>query len=155
ARGRGAAGARALGQARHAAELIAQRIATGLHDPRLARALARVRGPDAGHDLVRLQEAIATAFEIATELGGREIRVWPSGTHRLDADSASGELRCDRAHEADHRVFGQTVDRVVRYLRQSRKRGGDDDAAALRHDPVEPANPVHHAVHVDSECAAV
>ena len=45
------------------------------------------------------------------------------------------ELRRDAAHEADHRVLRQRVDRIHRRRRQPRERRGRDDRAAVRHQP--------------------
>ena len=141
--------------ARDALELVEERLAAGLDDPRLAGALALECRPDTVCDRLGRQQLEAARLEVLLELGRRERRVGPAGTDRLDPDPARRELRRDRADEADDGVLRQPVDRIVGNPHEAGERRGHDDRAPLRHDAVETANAVDDAVDVHADRAAV
>ncbi|MBM2823593.1 MAG: hypothetical protein HW413_2339 [Thermoleophilia bacterium] len=95
----------ASARAGDALELVEERLAARLDYPGLAGSLALVRGPDAVGYIGRLEQPESLRDEVFFELRTRQRRVGPAGADGLNPDIPLGELRCDRAHEADDRVF--------------------------------------------------
>src|SRR5262245_15609788 len=96
---------RELARAGAALELVWERLAAGLDDPRLAGALALVCRPDSVGDRLRRQQPVASLAELLPESVRRESRVRPAGADSLDPDPALCELGRDGPDEPDDRML--------------------------------------------------
>ena len=98
---------------------------------------------------------IALTVDPLAQLGIDDRRVGEPGAERVDRDPALGELRRDRADEADDRVLRQRVDRVERHRHQPGERSGRDDRRPGLHHLRHPPRPEDDAVDVRADRAPV